>query len=918
MTTLADLSADPKFQSLSPQAKQIVFDKLAAQDSKFTALSPEAQKEVQKRVFGGNRASSIGEYGFNQYKKGVGDLASTPGNLVDLVTHSHAFKNSSLVPEGAKDTNLGPKIASSANDLLGVKQLGSPLTIHGQESLLGKIVGNVSEMMGASTIPSAGVVGMASKGEKTMALLKEGLNAIVSGEGMTMGQEMTKGTGHQQLGGFAGSLLGPGLVNAGIKGGAMVNSARKKIMGGNYSDMDWVAAQAANTKFGDRARASAAKDVSNRIDKQMAGRGAIDNLNQSDRLGSLIPGLAPNLNLAQQTGSPYLRSQAYHYATKSPLVMEQALSQEKGATQAVDNYFSAKFGSDKNPLSGAIKSYDAKIQNYDKGLKVLDAKERQIALNLARGDQEAFGVQARDIITQRMEIARKKKNDLYDRVDAIAKEKGVKVDVTDIRNAAGSILQDRGRAFQDDPTILGKISREFFAPLNKDRIITTPVGKQIKLRDSATREPTQVSFGEFMSLYRQANSDARNLETTVKAGGAPAIDASQKLHSINQIRDLLQQKMTQIESSGQSDLVQALKEANGFYANQYQNLFRKGVGGEILKLGRFSPFQTENADIFRRLILKGGDPSGVREFMDAAGHSPQAMQLLKNSSLDLFAKEVVKRASDGRMEISQPAVNAFLKKYREPLALIPGSESQMKSIQSVMETLTSNGKNIVQERKALDSSALAKIARSENAEGVISQAIETPSVMKALLSTATPESKQAINRSIADFALKQKDPLDFISQHGDVLKKTLGLSKYQDLRVLAEASAVIDRTNIPRYLAHEGVKDVLSPLGTTVKQAVSYGTSWAQGRQGKAYIISAVGARFMDKLRADEADRLMSLAIYDPEFGKSVTGFLRTGKGEDGLLRRMARYGFESSMSPAFISHMTKATAVGVAPKNEK
>lgn len=55
MPTLRELQGDPKFDALSPEAKTIVFDKLAGEDSGFLKMSSEAQGIVRTRLLGPSR-----------------------------------------------------------------------------------------------------------------------------------------------------------------------------------------------------------------------------------------------------------------------------------------------------------------------------------------------------------------------------------------------------------------------------------------------------------------------------------------------------------------------------------------------------------------------------------------------------------------------------------------------------------------------------------------------------------------------------------------------------------------------------------------------------------------------------------------------------------------------------------------------
>ena len=60
MTSLADLQR-PEFQDLSPEARTLVFDKIAGQDAGYGKLSAEAQNLVRLKLLGVARSPAMSE-----------------------------------------------------------------------------------------------------------------------------------------------------------------------------------------------------------------------------------------------------------------------------------------------------------------------------------------------------------------------------------------------------------------------------------------------------------------------------------------------------------------------------------------------------------------------------------------------------------------------------------------------------------------------------------------------------------------------------------------------------------------------------------------------------------------------------------------------------------------------------------------
>src|SRR5436309_1634633 len=69
--SIRSLQDDAEFSGLSPEAKGLVFDRLAGQDTEFRSLSPEAQGLVRSRLLGTAPSASATSGGFLEGAKHV-------------------------------------------------------------------------------------------------------------------------------------------------------------------------------------------------------------------------------------------------------------------------------------------------------------------------------------------------------------------------------------------------------------------------------------------------------------------------------------------------------------------------------------------------------------------------------------------------------------------------------------------------------------------------------------------------------------------------------------------------------------------------------------------------------------------------------------------------------------------------------
>jgi hypothetical protein len=745
-----------------------------------------------------------------------------------------------------------------------------PKDEYGHPKLSAEILGNIALMGGSSTIPSGGTVLRSAR--PGVALAKELAGVVLSGEGMSGGKYLSHAdmfggpspTG-EAIGGIVGSMTGPMLVHKLIdvaaKGGSWVSSKGVTLTPG------------AKAKFQAEQLNQAKSAAAERLAPQLNTPAAREAIARSQEVARKVPGFGENLTLGRTTQSPAVKSMESHFASTDPAMLDAASQREIGLHSAISRYAEKRFPASDWSAQDEVKYiYADKLKNLDEGMKRLDRQERQIAQSLPRGDIEDIGRKQRDLIKSRLDLAREKKNALYNDVAATADREGVRVNMNDVVDLTKAHLGNEYRAFQNDPGVIGQILRRYSPEREAaEAVKITPTGGKIYMRGRPTAAESvvqPVKYGEFDSLYKKVNEESRNLSLAASAGN---MDAAQKLPVVNSIRDLLRTKVDEMASPAYGEVGKKLMTANTYYRDTYSKLFKQGVGAEVLKNGKFGP-STENAKITESLIFKRGDPSGVREFLDIAGNDPRGMQLLENGIYDMLSKKVIR---DGK--VSKTALEGFLRDYKEPLAEVPNIRKSIESVQNATQSLKQNTARVIAAQSDLARSTLSSIAKEENPAKIVANAIKSPKYLDALLENTGAESRKDIARGVMEHALSTPDAIVFMKTNEAQLRKVLGKKQFESLRTIANARDIAESVKSPGYTQYQKEGEVLAKYGTSLKQVVSSGIAVSRGRSGKIQEATGLLSRFFGKMRNDEIDRLMKGAVYDPELAKEIANYVATG-----------------------------------------
>lgn len=832
--------------------------------------------------------SPISPYVINKAKQGLVTLpliADLAGDAVNAPFKYVGKQLSKIVGGGYEPDyfqNTG-NLMRSAPDALGYDpNMPVPTDEYGTKKLSAEMLGHIAEFAAGNIGPGGAVVSAAKK--PLTALAKETAGVVLAGEGATAGSHLAP-KGYETTGEMLGSMTGPLLVQK------LIESASK---GGN-----WVSKIADEQGIGVSQNSRISRGnmmAANELRPQLESPVSVQNIDKAGALSQQIPGFKENLTLGQITDSPFIKSRQQHYGSTTQTGLESGINKQAGLMTSINNYGNVKFPTIENVTAnqGAIRKFDADAAMLTQKLKTIRDQETQIAAGLPRKDMEALGNEIRDTRNSLMESAKSVSTAKYSKVYEAADKAGLRVNMGDVESLAQGIIKDTGRVFQDEPGIVGKILNRYSQPTQSAEVTfkVLPNGNKIRQAPVPVKQVDQsADFKEFHSLYKEANQEAGQLRLASSMGQA---DAPQKLREVEKVRDLLKTKLTQMEGPEVGGVGVLLKDANQFYATKYQALFKTGVGGEIGKVGKFGA-GTENAKLIDSLIMKPGDASGVREFLQMAQGDTKALQTLHSGVMDKFAKEVVKDSVSGK--VSQTAINNFLTKYKEPLELLPQIRQSISTTDQAMRALNASRLQVISDAKINATSVVAKMAKSDTPDKAIGIAMQSPNNMAKLVANSSTDERLSIARLVMERAIKSPNAMEFISKNNGALTAAMGKEQLDALKIIVDARQIAARTNAPTHLAFEKLGDpLLNKIGTSIPQMLSEHKAVTNRFASPEYAASRIAVRWWNKQANEQKDKMIMEAIYNPEMAIALSKYMKetSVKSAGELNKHLIPYGIRT------------------------
>lgn len=795
------------------------------------------------------KSASTAEFILNSAKKGVGNFASLPGMIVDLLRPSGAddLRDAGRLPP--KGPGLGAMAQSGWDQLLGAdREMKAPGTA---SRLAGKAV-----EFGVSGAPFSART-IANAPNALRALWAEVGSAAGGGVGSELGGDVGAQLGSRGTGEFVGGLVG------GVAGLATPVAVDKAV-----------------SLIAPRISASGREQAVRRIaDNRLSGAlnanlSTGQNLDEAARttsevnrlaLGGESGGRTLRPTIGQSTGAPGVIDIEQSVARGSPedLGRYDARMQENRA--AVDAAKAGAFPEGGSVTRGASNTVVNVTRALDSKLDELAARQESLAASMPNMSQQDVGVRLQTLRDQAQNVARSAKNGKVNDLYATADRLGVSESMDEIVATVRGLGKSDENVYQTMPPVFGKILREHGKEMGNGPSRAIPPDLMAEAGIGVSKP---ASFKELHSLWRETNSQLASAQRTGDNNAA---------YYLATLKDSLGQKLSKFEEQGFGELSAKFKDFNKWFSTKYAPAFYEGVGGKMNAHNRYG-------DLVAPEKVTGTffTPSGIDDFHMITTQLPDdasrlsANTALKDGIVGLFRQKAVK---DGR--INPEEARNFIRKHSETLDKVPDIKLTLSNPSTATQAIADRAANITKAQREIDGTLLGKIAKSDDPAAVIQGALSNPKQLMALVASARdPSSQRAILRGIADGIPKaaqraKMDPLQFVLTNESTLRPVLdrlGKGHFQNLRTIASAETMLGRTQVPQHAGSEKVVGAIEEMtGSTPRTILSQSGGVAAGRQGPMYAISHLLSRFGIKQSEERIANVMREVIYNPELAQQLS-----------------------------------------------
>ncbi len=842
----------PDFTFTSPEGKQYTVSGPAGatKEQAFAMLQKQMQnaptaKTAPNAIPTPQKAEPIGPYLLDKAKQGLAEAAAAPGMLVDAVEaplaaiglgSSHPVGSSHSLYEGAAKG-------------LGVKDTPIPTNEQGKPSKLAEYTGKMAEFGAASLVPGAGVVGAAER--KMYAAGVELLGTAISAESAVGGKQIGTEVGGQrggQIGEVLGSALGP----------LTVAEVSHVLQQGASSATRFIQDQTGSKTLG------LGKEDSVRVAKGLAAKDLRESLSaapmslrhtqETVQVEKDIPGF--NATSGRATNAPGIIAIEERSARKSPEGLAQAREAERSMQSSIKDFADQKFPPSSANIPAVAKAkYNAAMAKataaFDRNHAAVNGLAEQYARDTT--SNKALGDELVTLRNRQQEAAKAIKNAKYDAVYRAANATGVKVPVEDIRTQIQQFMQADAHSGQATPAVMHELLSS-----------ATPEASGIV---GANGKPivgaSTWSFEKLHSFMRRVSHDY-----TAVYGIDPT-----RAYPLGILKDMLSKKVDEVAAQS-PEVGSLLGQANDFWKNKYQAVFREGAGGKMVnetKWGR----STNAEDIVRSLLFKPRNTRGVSEFFDIYGDDKKAQSLLHDGIRDIFAHDVVRNG-----EINPALTASFFNKYKDSLDQLPGLKKELTDTAKMNEVLLRRRAQLQQHMKVIDSLEVAKLAQTEHPDRYVAAAVTSPRKMRALLSVATkggPEARSAVARAIFEHVAAQENPFEYLTKHADSLKTAadaIGKDHWNNLVSIGKAYEITGRVRVPTHIELSKMQDLGErTIGTSLPGLQSQIQNTVRGYQSHAYAAFKLTGNLLMKQSKAQREAVLDSAIYDRDMLNSLLAY---------------------------------------------
>lgn len=727
---------------------------------------------------------------------------------------------------------------------------------------------------------------------------------VGSGTGAGVAQEVAPGSaGAEMAGQLAGGVAPAVLANMPL---ALVT----RIIAGTAR------------RFPAALKQAARQEVSRAVGPHLESPQAQAGLKEAEALRQEIPGFEPSL--AESTGSPSLLATQRSIEGQATGESLEALAGRRAASEEAIE----RFGRARAPESGeALEYVFDTAQGRISGLKgQVAAQQSRVAARQA--ETEAGAQAAREGATARVQGLAGRVGRQQEGVAQRQQELAEGLPVADRsqigENLRGQLIQERQRARTEmsrlaqrlgindaDVSVnFGELQAKLKAEMEPASLIPQRAEDRPKVLDEilaimpegGANQP-KITFQDYMELRHRVSDDLMDALSS-------ATPNRRKIRDLVRIKHFLDDEMVPLFDELDQTLGQNAKQFREAYRTRYIDRFEKGAAFKVRQEDGRGYYRTPDEKVADAFFQKG-NVSAARQFKAAFGDNAAAQADLEAAALDALRDYSVR---DGRVDPKR--LQTWLREHRSVLDEFPALKAKVQDVDQAANALAARqaqlerrGKVIqdtllkrelerinvetdatlarLKQRQAqieargqsIENTALGReIARLEQLkktpEQSLQAALNDPRLMQRLMNglRGKEDAKQALRRAVWDQGLDSNDLAGYLDSYERSLRIALGDEHMKNLRTIARAQAMLNRTQAPQGKAFQPdpVGALSRQLGTGVPQLASRFYAFKSGRLPRDYLLAEAGSRIFRGRSILRSQELLTEALYNPEVAKDL------------------------------------------------
>lgn len=595
------------------------------------------------------------------------------------------------------------------------------------------------------------------------------------------------------------------------------------------------------SRFGPEAQAQKAGETLRKVLGKEITEDVAEDVRAAMGTAAQIEGLKPSL--AETSGKQSLiTTQKIHEAKLSGEMLEAAIKRHDDNTKAIDAFASGQAPKSDTDVDIVLDAAESRVNNLRSALD--DETQSITARRKAAGEspytnRQQAGQAIREALIERRSEVSQEMSDMADEIGLNDLDFAPEFEV--LREELITTMTPAGRFADASKT------PDIIKVLESDRGVNLPV-----------------TFDDLKSLRESMSDEIRSSLAGTNVDKAKARNLRMGLEKLDAyINDLPMLEGSDIDYKGFRDT----------YYHGFIRKFDQGVMSKVRRKDGSGYYATADEDVAKQFWGPGKE-TALDQFNEVFGFNPEMMGNLRDVVLDDMMASVTR---DG--VIKQNLLDNWVKKHRGVLDKVPEIKATVLNRQSANDAMVRRQSMLDARQRQIGDVMLTRRLKSYSkgekpAESIVAEAVSKPRMMKQLMNSVRDdkEAMSALKRHVWDDIVSNDATAmqKVMAENREGLTMALGDKHMKNLDTIMKARAMVEKVTPPSGEAITGgaLQDIEKRIGVDLATVLTRVYQQKAGFAGGKWAVIATTFKGLKNRSANEMERLMDQALYDPEMAE--------------------------------------------------